>query len=57
MVFADDARTVVDYLAHYMAESVAKEHPVVRLEPMAELVERLELNRFVQIGLGQLPCP
>ncbi|HSH70794.1 MAG TPA: pyridoxal-dependent decarboxylase, partial [Deferrisomatales bacterium] len=50
MAFEHDAGTVVDRLGHYAAASVAKEQPVVRLEPLAELVERLELERFAREG-------
>ncbi|NTU59734.1 MAG: PLP-dependent decarboxylase, partial [Deltaproteobacteria bacterium] len=50
MAFEDDAGRVVSALARYVAESVAKERPVVRLEPLADLVERLDLGRFVRHG-------
>jgi L-2,4-diaminobutyrate decarboxylase len=50
MAFEHDAQTVVGHLAAYEAASVAKDHPVVRLDPLADLVERLDLHRFARKG-------
>ncbi len=50
MTFENDAQRVVDHLARYAAASVAKEQPVVRLEPLAELVQRLGLDGFARDG-------
>ncbi|MBI5836085.1 MAG: aminotransferase class V-fold PLP-dependent enzyme [Candidatus Eisenbacteria bacterium] len=50
MSFTSEASIVVEALERYGAESVSRSRPVIRLTPMNEIIEELDLARWVSEG-------
>jgi L-2,4-diaminobutyrate decarboxylase len=50
MTFTDDARRVTDALASYATAARERRSPVIRQEPLARLIEDLDLERLVVEG-------
>ena len=50
MTFTDDARRVTDALEEYAAAARERRSPVIHQEPLARLIEDLELERLVVEG-------
>lgn len=50
MTFRQEAERLIEALERYRAESQGGEPPVLRLLPIGELIERLELARHVEAG-------
>ena len=50
MSFRQDSKNLIRLLEHYRVESQEKRKPVLQLPGLAELIERLELDLFVENG-------